>query len=224
MATHRDSNAGGDAVPPVGDLDECVARQHACDRLAQAREGHVDCVPVTERVVLPTAPDIPVQHFESDPIGACAGKLLEQLDALGRERELGIRGTDAPLVEGHRHVEGAGRLLVGVDQPGALALLDEESRRPIEPQARDAARQRLARPRRNCFCRKAGAGAGAQEGSIPQLGVRVLQRSSQLVAAAAEVSRTFGEECAHEVRRNEQRQVGIPLRNRHAAPERRARL
>ena len=63
-----------------------------------------------------------------------------------------------------------------------------------------------------------------RELALPQLGVRVLQRSSQLVAAAAEVSRTFGEECAHEVRRNEQRQVGIPLRNRHAAPERRARL
>src|SRR5205807_2638022 len=86
-------HARRDAVAAVGTLDESIAREQGAERFTQPRERDVHRVAVAERMVLGSAPHFEVQILEAHSGRPGTRKLLEDLQPLRWERQLGAVRT-----------------------------------------------------------------------------------------------------------------------------------
>src|SRR5438309_2436526 len=219
-SAHGHRHFRSDAIPPVGTLDERVAREHGSERLAQARERDIDRVAVAKRVVLGAAPHVAVQILDAHAGGAGAREVLEDLPLLGRKGQLAVLPAYATAIELQGEIEMRGRILACVEDPRSSTLLGEARRRPVESQPRDPGCERPDRSGRLGADGHAGAGAGAPERLVPELGNRPRPGSAELCRARLEVARSLCDEGANQVRASQHREIAVPFRHGRATRDR----
>src|SRR6267143_932171 len=227
VAAHPASSHGGpyvrsDAIAAVGTLDESVALEHGPERFAQPRERDVHGVAVAERMVFPPAPHPEVEILEAHTAGAAARKLLEELQPLRWEGQIGLFGAHTARIEHHREIESPGWLFACVEDPPPFAVLDAEPGGAVEAEPRDPARQRVQRAGHAVVDPDAGARASSQEGLVPELRGRAPPCGPELGRSVLQVTRPLREEGADQVGAKQNGQVAVPLREGSAARDRAA--
>ena len=175
---------------------------------------------MAKRVVLGAAPHLAVQILDTHAGGAGAREVLEDLPLLGRKGQLAVLPAYATAIELQGEIEMRGRLLACVEDPRSSALPGDARRRPVESQPRDPGCERPDRSGRTGADVHAGAGAGAPERLVPELGNGLRPGSAELRRALLEVARPLRDEGANQVRANQQREIAVPLRHGRAARDR----
>src|SRR5438309_2348748 len=219
-SAHGHRHFRSDAIPPVGTLDERVAREHGGERLAQARERDIDRVAVAKRVVLGAAPHVAVQILDAHAGGAGAREVLEDLPLLRRKGQLAVLPAYPTTIELQREIEMRGRLLARVEDPRSSALPGHARRRPVEAQPRDPGCEWPDPSGRTGVDGHAGARAGTPQRLVPELGNGPCPGNAELRRTPLEVARALREEGANQVRANQQREIAVPFRHGGAARDR----